>query len=108
MVPKAERTRVILTRHVLQGIEDDKEVEKEIEFMLEALGLEEKRHTCSHKLSGGQKRKLSVGIALSGGSKVVLLDEPSTGMDVSGKRELWDMLLKLKVSNPVYIYIARS
>ena len=39
----------------------------------------------------------SVGIAMSGGSKVVLLDEPSTGLDVSGKRDLWDMLLKFKV-----------
>ena len=34
---------------------------------------------------------------MSGGSKVVLLDEPSTGLDVSGKRDLWDMLLKFKV-----------
>ena len=42
---------------------------------------------------------VSVGIALSGGSTTVLLDEPSTGMDVSGKRDLWDMLLKMKVEN---------
>ena len=55
------------------------QIKKEIDYMLEALGIEDKRNTISHKLSGGMKRKLSVGIALSGGSKIVLLDEPSTG-----------------------------
>ena len=49
---------VTLTRRVLQGIEDDKEVQKDIDFMLESLSLEDKRYTVSHKLSGGQKRKL--------------------------------------------------
>lgn len=87
----------------LKGIEDEKEIADEIEQMLESLGIEEKRHEMSKSLSGGLKRKLSVGIALSGGSKVVLLDEPSTGMDVSGKRDLWDMLLKLKAGRTIII-----
>lgn len=43
-------------------------------------------------LSGGQKRRLSVCIALCAGSKFVLLDEPSCGMDVQARRHLWDML----------------
>ena len=43
-------------------------------------------------LSGGNKRKLSVAIALCGGSKLVLLDEPTAGMDLGARRGLWDML----------------
>ncbi|KAL5259612.1 hypothetical protein ACHWQZ_G009905 [Mnemiopsis leidyi] len=87
----------------LKGIEDENEIKREIDFMLEALCITEKRHEMSMSLSGGMKRKLSVGIALSGGSKVVLLDEPSTGLDVSGKRDLWDMLLKLKQGRTIIL-----
>ncbi len=44
--------------------------------------------------SGGNQRKLSVAIALVGGPSVVLMDEPSTGMDPTAKRALWDLLRK--------------
>jgi len=47
-------------------------------------------------LSGGNKRKLSVGIALCGQSKVVFLDEPTSGMDLSARRQLWNMLKEQK------------
>mmetsp|Transcript_42799 Transcript_42799/g.30866 ORF Transcript_42799/g.30866 Transcript_42799/m.30866 type:complete len:133 (+) Transcript_42799:1352-1750(+) len=43
-------------------------------------------------MSGGMKRKLSVGIAMCGNSKFVLLDEPTAGMDLSARRGLWEML----------------
>lgn len=47
-------------------------------------------------MSGGNKRKLSVAIALCGGSKFVLLDEPTSGLDLSARRELWNMLREYK------------
>ena len=42
--------------------------------------------------SGGNKRKLSVGIALIGNPKIVFLDEPSTGMDPVARRQMWDII----------------
>lgn len=47
-------------------------------------------------LSGGQKRKLSVAISMIGDSKIVMLDEPTSGMDTTARRRLWDMLKKNK------------
>jgi ABC-type multidrug transport system ATPase subunit len=53
---------------------------KEIEKLLFDTGLQHKRHECARNLSGGMQRKLSVAIAFVGGSKTVILDEPSAGM----------------------------
>jgi ATP-binding cassette subfamily A (ABC1) protein 3 len=47
-------------------------------------------------LSEGSKRKLSVAIALIGGSKLVLLDEPTSGMDLVSRRTLWNLLKAYK------------
>jgi ATP-binding cassette subfamily A (ABC1) protein 3 len=58
--------------------------------------LEERLDHCGHELSGGQRRKLSVAIAVCGGSKFVVLDEPTAGMDPLARRELWDLLAALR------------
>ena len=67
--------------------------------MMEMLKLEDKVDTKADQLSGGMKRKLSVGIALAGGSKVVILDEPTAGMDPYARRATWDLILENKVRN---------
>ncbi|EPY72597.1 ATP-binding cassette sub-family A member 3-like protein [Camelus ferus] len=64
--------------------------------MLSTFNLLEKRDAFSQSLSGGMKRKLSIIIALSGGSKVVILDEPSSGMDPVSRRATWDLLQQFK------------
>lgn len=50
----------------------------------------------ANQLSGGNRRKLSVAIALCANSKFVLLDEPTSGMDLSARRGLWEMLKTYK------------
>lgn len=60
------------------------------------VGIWDKRKALASQLSGGNKRKLSVAIALCGNSKFVLLDEPTSGMDLSARRQLWNMLKEYK------------
>ncbi len=64
--------------------------------MLKDLDLWTFRDTLSCDLSGGSKRKLSVGIALIGQSKLVVLDEPTAGMDLTARRRVWNMLKNYK------------
>lgn len=47
-------------------------------------------------MSGGMQRKLSVAVAFVGGSKTVILDEPTAGVDPFSRRAIWDLLLKYK------------
>lgn len=49
--------------------------------------------------SGGMQRKLSVALAFVGGSKVVILDEPTAGVDPYARRGIWDLLLKYRAGN---------
>ncbi|XP_055623836.1 phospholipid-transporting ATPase ABCA3-like [Toxorhynchites rutilus septentrionalis] len=78
-------------------------IASEIESYLQMLELVDKRNAQSHTLSGGMKRKLAVGMALCGGSKVVLLDEPTSGMDPSARRALWDLLQKEKKNRTILL-----
>ena len=68
----------------------------EIDKLLTDVGVADKRKNMAYQLSGGNKRKLSVAIALCGNSKFVLLDEPTSGLDLSARRELWNMLREYK------------
>ncbi|KAF2112320.1 hypothetical protein BDV96DRAFT_550472 [Lophiotrema nucula] len=64
-----------------------------VDAVLTACNLHRYEHRLAHKLSGGNKRKLSLGIALMGNPSVLLLDEPSSGMDAAAKRIMWRTLL---------------
>uniref|UniRef100_A0A8C0LAE8 ATP-binding cassette sub-family A member 3-like n=1 Tax=Canis lupus dingo TaxID=286419 RepID=A0A8C0LAE8_CANLU len=75
----------------------------EIDHMLSTFNLLEKRDTLSKALSGGMKRKLSIIIALMGGSQVVLLDEPSSGMDPVSRRATWELLQQYKQNRTILL-----
>ncbi|XP_036853988.2 retinal-specific phospholipid-transporting ATPase ABCA4 isoform X3 [Manis javanica] len=72
------------------------EARLQMEAVLEDTGLHHKRNEEAQDLSGGMQRKLSVAIAFVGDAKVVVLDEPTSGVDPYSRRSIWDMLLKYR------------
>jgi len=80
-----------------KGANPDPEVKwNEINKLLVDVGVDDKRHHITSQLSGGNQRKVSVCVALCGNSKFVLLDEPSSGLDLSARRQMWNMLKEHK------------
>ncbi|XP_045131522.1 phospholipid-transporting ATPase ABCA3-like [Portunus trituberculatus] len=69
-----------------------KAAEEEAVELLGRLDLLDKKNMFGSQLSGGMKRKLSLAISLIGGSKVVILDEPSSGLDPESRRWVWDVV----------------
>ena len=65
---------------------------KEIIDLIKKIELYPKRDALCSTLSGGQKRKLCIALALIGGSQIILLDEPTSGMDIMARRKLWEFL----------------
>ena len=63
---------------------------------LELVGLSDSAETRTRKLSGGQKRRLDLALALVGNPSLVFLDEPTTGFDPSARRESWGMIEALR------------
>lgn len=60
--------------------------------LLKMVGLEEKANTTVAKLSGGQKQRFTIAAALVNDPEVVLLDEPTTGLDPQARRSLWEFV----------------
>jgi ABC-2 type transport system ATP-binding protein len=63
-----------------------------VEETLALAGLEEKAATLAERLSGGQRRRLDVALALIGDPELIFLDEPTTGFDPSARRAAWDVI----------------
>ena len=71
-------------------------IDEELEDIISKCNLDSERKKLTKNLSGGNKRKLSLGMALVGNSKVIFLDEPSSGMDPVNRRSIWTILEKIK------------
>lgn len=71
------------------------EAEPRAEVLLKQLGLWEKRHTPSRSLSGGMKRRLMIARALIHNPRLLILDEPTAGVDIELRRSMWGFLRKI-------------
>ena len=88
----------------IKGIKSDLQ---QISLLINKIGLIQKQTSLCKTLSGGEKRKLCVALALIGNSELVLLDEPTSGMDIISKRALWDFLKEFK-NNKIIILTTHS
>jgi len=86
------RTREVLelfaSFHRLDGSRVDK--------IIEMVRLTDKRRAFTVNLSGGQRQRLALGIALLNEPSILLLDEPTTGLDPNSRHEIWDILMEFK------------
>ena len=69
---------------------------RDVDEVIELVGLGEKRDARVKSLSGGQKRRLDLGVALVGDPDLVFLDEPTTGFDPAARRNAWQMIRSLR------------
>ena len=74
-----------------------------VEKMLKRLGLWDKRHDQARTLSGGFKRRLMIAKALIHEPKLLILDEPTAGVDIELRREMWDFLKEINSSGTTII-----
>jgi ATP-binding cassette subfamily A (ABC1) protein 3 len=86
----------------LRGMFGDK-LREDVNKMLEDLGFPEKRKSLAGTLSGGQKRRLCVGISMVGGNSVVYLDEPTAGLDPVSRRQLWELVEKNRAGRAILL-----
>ena len=69
---------------------------KKVDEIIDIVGLGEKRKSYVVNLSGGQRQRLAIGIALINDPAILLLDEPTTGLDPNARREIWEILQSLR------------
>lgn len=79
------------------------DAELEAENILKKVNLQSKAGEVAKRLSGGMLRKLCLANAIIGNTKLLILDEPSSGLDPESRRDIWNILLKLKKDHTILI-----
>ena len=79
----------------LYGFSKEEAVQK-TEYLMDTFDLTDRQHDRAKSLSGGWQRKLSIAMALISQPKILFLDEPTLGLDVRARRELWKNIEQLK------------
>ncbi|MGA8218484.1 MAG: ABC transporter ATP-binding protein [Solirubrobacterales bacterium] len=85
----------------MEGVED---VERTVDRMLGQTGLADRRHDQVSSLSGGNQQRINIAIGLLGDPAVLLLDEPSSGLDPSQRVRLWEFVADLAKEGTTVIY----
>ena len=78
---------------------------KRVDEVLDMVNLREKQKAFVDKLSGGQKQRLALGIAMLNNAKLLLLDEPTTGLDPTARREMWNILMRLREEHKISLIL---
>ena len=74
---------------------DVRKIKEEVDNTLKDFRIHDIENVLAGTLSAGQRRKLSIAISVIGGSEVIFIDEPSSGMDITSRRNLWEILKKI-------------
>jgi len=80
-----------------------KNADVNVDEILKEVDLSDQKYKKASKLSGGQKRKLCIGLAIIGNPKYIFLDEPTTGLDPLSRRKIWELLLKNKEGRVIFL-----
>ncbi|RKP12034.1 P-loop containing nucleoside triphosphate hydrolase protein, partial [Piptocephalis cylindrospora] len=92
----------------LRGVTKKEEAEEMVEDVLSRMALSHVRHSYAETLSGGERRRLSIGLAILGGQSVVFLDEPTTGLDPDARRMIWRIIQGLRMTSTTIILTTHS
>lgn len=92
------------TRASLYGIMDE-QFETKLKELVELLSLDEILHRPIEKLSGGQKRRVDIARALVHDPKILILDEPTTGLDPQTRRAVWDVIKHLRENKGITVFL---
>ncbi|CAD5216635.1 unnamed protein product [Bursaphelenchus okinawaensis] len=84
------------------------EVDERVRLVLECVMMEEKADSIVKTYSGGQKRRLSIACCLMSGSKFLVLDEPTAGVDPATRRHIWDLLIAMRNQNKAILLTTHS
>ena len=93
---------ILITQAGYYGIPQAKAAER-ADYYLKKLGLWEKRNGASRMLSGGMKRRLMIARALMHEPKLLILDEPTAGVDIELRRSMWDFLREINATGTTII-----